>query len=83
MKNSYTEKQIEIENLLRSVTSEGVPSDVIDEITTLVGESEQKINESENLQENFESIIKMKLLETTDWKKRASLMALLISKSLE
>lgn len=80
MKNSYTEKQIEMENLLRSVIGD---AKIIDEIVALAGESEQKTTDIDKSQENIESIIKMRLLETTDWRKKAALSALLISNNLK
>lgn len=79
MKNSYTEKQIEIENILHSIIDD---PKIIDEIIILAEESKQNVLKDER-QEDIESIIKMKLLETTDWRKRAALSALLISNNLK
>lgn len=79
----YTNRQIEAANLLRSVSDKGVSSEVMDEIITMLGEAEQKSINATAPKEDSELIIKMKLLTETDWRKRASLSAMLISKSLE
>lgn len=77
--DSYTPRQIEVSNLLQ-----GVPSEVANEIITTVGEAEKRSANviSEKDSENTESLIRLKLLDETDWRRRASLCALLISRSL-
>lgn len=80
-KLSYTNKQIEAANLLRSVSK--MPSEVFDEIVTMVGEAEQKSIAPAIEKEDTEAMIKMRLLTEKDWRTRASLAALIISKSLE
>lgn len=84
MKNtSYTNRQMEAANLLKSVSSKGVPSDVLDEIVTMLGDAELKSNNAPAPKDESELTIRMKLLHETDWRKRASLSAMLISKSLD
>lgn len=79
---SYSERQIEAENLLRSVGGEeGVPVSVIDQVVALVGDELR--TPSPTATEQTETSIRLKLLDETDWRKRASLCALLISRSLE
>jgi len=76
--SGYTERQIEAANLLQG---NKVSSEIIDEIVNMIGEKE-KINPS-ILKEDTEAIIKLKLLNETDWRKRATLSALIISNSLK
>lgn len=85
MKNiSYTNKQMEAANLLRSVSDgKGVPSEVMDEILNMLGDAEQMSINAPSLKEETELTLKMKLMGETDWRKRASLSAMIISKSLE
>jgi hypothetical protein len=80
--NSYTDKQIEADNLLRSIGKGEMSAEIIDEIVSIIGESENKTSESLYKKENVDSI-KLRLLDEPDWKKRAALAAILISKSLE
>jgi len=80
--NSYSDKQIEADNLLRSIGEGKMSSEIIDEIISMIGESENKNTESPYKKENVDSI-KLRLLDESDWRKRAALAAILISKSLE
>lgn len=80
--NSYSDKQIEADNLLRSIGEGKMSSEIIDEIISMIGESENKNTESPYKKENVDSI-KLRLLDEPDWRKRAALAAILISKSLE
>ena len=79
----YTNKQIEVANILRSVSSKGVPSDIVDEIINIIGEAEQKSIAPALPKEDTETTLKLKLQNEPDWKKRASLAAMIISKNLE
>ncbi len=67
-------------NMLRSVSVDGVPEDMIDEVVQMMDSKNpienQKIGDSD-------LDIKMRLMDETDWRKRASLSALLISRGLE
>lgn len=78
--NKLTEEQIEVINMLRSVSFDGVPEDTINEITGMLDEKkaieDQKIGISD-------LDIRMRLMDETDWRKRASLAALLISRGLD
>lgn len=84
MKNiSYTDKQMEAANMLRSVSEKGVPSEVIDEIVTMLGDAEQVSTTTPVPKEDTEAILKLRLLSETDWRKKAALAAMIISKNLE
>ena len=78
--NKLTEEQIEVMNMLRSVSFDGVPEDTINEITGMLDKekpnNDQKIGISD-------LDIRMRLMDETDWRKRASLAALLISRGLD
>jgi len=80
----YSEKQLEIDSILRSSLKEDAPSDVIDTIMTIVGDAENKGSVSSEVEkgETIDSI-KLRLLDEKDWRKRAALSAMIISKSLE
>jgi hypothetical protein len=80
-KPSYTNKQIEVANILNSSVKDGVTQEVIDEIVTMVGEEAGSTIISSK--DDTEAIIKLKILNEPDWRKRAILSAMLISKSLE
>jgi hypothetical protein len=82
--NTYTKRQIEAEDILRSTMKDedGVPEEVINEIITMVGDAERSIAASP-VSDSTNEVIKLKLLDETDWKKRAALAAMLISKSLD
>ena len=75
-----SERQIEAANLLS-----GVDPEVVDAVVAMVAEAEQKsaITAAEKTSKTTEDMIRLKLLDETDWRKRASLSALLISRSLE
>lgn len=81
--NTYTNRQIEAANILSSSAKDGVSQEAIDEIVTMIGEAEQKSTDPSQQKEETELSIKFKLLHETDWRKRAALSAMLISKSLE
>jgi hypothetical protein len=72
-------KQIEVENLLRSTSGKEISSEMIDQIVNMIKEQAPDYTSLEDTETN----IKLKLLNETDWKKRASLAALLISNSLK
>ena len=77
------EKQIEIENLLKSVKE--MPSDLIPELIALL-DSDSESSKSDSRAESVvmdEIAIKAKIADEPDWRKKATLAALLISKSLE
>lgn len=78
--NNLTEKQIEVMNMLRSVSVDGVPEDMIDEVVQMMDSKnpteDQKIG-------NSDLEIRMRLMDEKDWRKRASLSALLISRGLD
>lgn len=80
---TLSERQLEIENLLRSANKgEAIPDNVIAEIIEMV---EKPISPAEGRlpESNIEETIKLKMLEEPDWRKRAQMAAMLISKSLE
>jgi hypothetical protein len=80
---SYSNRQIEAANLLRSTEREEVSSEVIDEIVTMIGEAEKGKLKLPSQEDETEINIKMKLLNETDWRKRAALSAMIISNSLK
>jgi hypothetical protein len=80
---SYTDRQIEVANLLRASSGEELSAEITDEIINMVGEAEQKVGDSGAPVEDTDTLIRLKLLTETDWRKKASLSALLISKSIE
>ena len=84
--SQYSNNQIEVANLLNSVGKDGqtVPPEIIDEILHLMEESKVSdiANEQLNKHEN-EVSLRLKIMEEQDWRKKAALCALLISKSLE
>jgi len=73
----YTDKQIEVINLLRSVGD--VSPDVVDEVIAMVVDH-QKNQQVEK--EESEISIRLRLLDEKDWRKRVQLSAMLISKGL-
>lgn len=83
-KVAYTERQVEVANLLRSVGGDGVPNDVVAEIVDMVGEDKRPVEApSNNDALQTDALIRLKILEESDWRKKAALTALLISRSLE
>lgn len=78
--DSYTDNQIEVANLLK-----GESPELVDEIMSIVGEAEKsKLRDGVGeKKEQTEAAIKLQLLYETDWRKKASLAAMLISKSLD
>lgn len=83
-KVAYTERQVEVANLLRSVGGDGVPNDVVAEIVDMFGEDKRPVEApSNNDALQTDALIRLKILEESDWRKKAALTALLISRSLE
>ena len=80
MKNSYSEKQIEVANILKEIDA---PQAAADEIMNMIADNAKMTIKPPMVTESSEDIIKMKLLDEKDWRKRAILAASLISKSLE
>jgi hypothetical protein len=80
----YSDKQLEIDSILRSALKDDAPNDVIDSIMTIVGDAENKKESAEEIDksETIDSI-KLRLLDETDWRKKAALSAMIISKSLD
>lgn len=60
----------------------GESPELIDEILAIVGEAEGGKLEPSYQEDETETSIKMRLLDEPDWRKRASLAAMIISKSL-
>lgn len=78
----YSDREIEIANILNSAASEGLSPEKIDAILEMVKESTPEPS-MEKKKDDSELQIRLKLLEESDWRKRVALSALLISKSLE
>jgi len=78
--NKDSAQQIEIENTLRAI--DGVSSEAIDEIMNLFLDKE-KVSLRPVIKHETEDELRLKLLYEKDWKKRAALSAMIISKSLE
>ena len=80
---SYNEKQLRAGNLLEEVTlsGESIPADIIEQIVALVGEpgAESGLPATQEASD----IIKLRMLDEPDWRKKAAMAALLISRSLE
>lgn len=75
------EKLVKIEDILNSAGgSTPVPPHVVVEIMEVVKDNQTNL-QSQAHQSN--DALKMKMYEETDWRKRASLAAMLISRSLE
>ena len=75
-------KQLQVETLLRAMDGkEAVPQGVIDEIMGMLNDAPSE-NEKQNTGATEEAL-KLKMAEEPDWRKRASLAAMIISKSLE
>lgn len=81
-RNPFTDRQIEVSNLLQAAAGEGITSELVDEIITMVGDAEQRTDYQSIEKEETESQIKIKLMNEPDWRKRASLAAMIISKNL-
>lgn len=82
MPKKYSEKQIEIANLLNSIGKQELPPEVVEEVVSMVGDAERETPPAAAPEDNSEDLIKLKLLYEDDWKKRAILSAMLISKKL-
>ena len=78
---AYSERQMEVSNMLSSV--EGVSTEVADEIVSMMGEAEQQSRDSIAPIEDIETVTRWRIMQEPDWRKRTSLSAMLISRSLE
>ena len=78
--SSFSNRQIEVINLLHSV--EDIPADVSDEIVAMLGEAEAQVPDSVAPIEDIETAVKWRLMHEPDWRKRAAMSAMLISRSL-
>ena len=76
--DSYSNRQIEAANLLK-----GESPELVDEILQMIGEAEHPRGDVIEASKYSELEIKLKILNETDWRKKAALSAMLISKSLE
>lgn len=85
--NPYSNRQIEVANLLSSVSKDGkgVPTEVIEEILGMVGDAETRSVNAAAAEdkEMTETFLRIKILEEKDWRKKAALCAMLISRSLD
>lgn len=79
MKDSYSEKQIEVANMLSSIDT---PQAAIDEIINMMID-QKELSVTPLLNNESIDAIKLKLLDEKDWRKRAILAASIISKGLE
>ena len=76
------EKQTEIENLLYSIKGkEEVPPDVIAEILNLV--DNPAVTLSQPMVTESDENLRMKIMDETDWRKRAAMAAMILSRSLD
>jgi hypothetical protein len=83
MKPAYSNKQIEVANLLQSIDTKGVPASMIDEIMNML-EEKASINMLPPIDpKETEATIKMKMMDEKDWRKKAALSAMIISMSLD
>ena len=78
MPTAYSNKQIEIANLLK-----GSSPELVDEAVSMIGEAEKAKLDEVSPDGETETNIKMKMMDEPDWRKRASLAAMLISRSLD
>lgn len=78
----YTNKQIEVANLLRSTGRDGISSDTTDEIVESMIE-DGGVEEAPPPGVDVITLIRMRIMDEPDWRKRASLAAALISKSFD
>jgi DNA-binding transcriptional MerR regulator len=83
MKPAYSNKQIEVANLLQSITTKGVPASTIDEIMNMLEDQTSTTMLPPMEPQETETTIKMKIMDEKDWKKRVRLCAMIISNSLE
>lgn len=83
---AYTDKQIRAGDLLEDVTINGdkIPSEIISQIVEIIGEKGESY-QSTPLSEtqNATDIIRIQMQNEPDWRKRAAMAALLISRSLD
>lgn len=80
MKKSYSEKQIEVSNILSSIDA---PQVAVDEIMNMLEDQQALSSKPVFLNEESIDILKTKLADETDWHKKATLAARIISKGLE
>ena len=83
MKPAYSNKQIEVANLLQSIDTKGVPASMIDEIMNMLEDQASMTMLPPMNPQETETTIKMKIMDEKDWKKRVQLCAMIISNSLE
>lgn len=85
MSSTYSNRQIEVANLLRSTEREEVTSDVIDEIMAIIEDAEavKSNDEKRDTSEVAEEALRMQILNEPDWRKRASMAAMIISRNLQ
>ena len=79
MKEPYSEKQIEVANMLTSIDT---PQAVVDEIMNMIIDNKE-LTFMPPLNNESVDAIKLKLLDETDWRKKAILAARIVSKGLE
>jgi hypothetical protein len=78
--NKDSAQQIEMENTLRSI--DGISTGAIDEIMNLFLNKE-KVSLQPISKDETEDELRLKLLYEKDWRKKAALSAMIISKTLE
>jgi hypothetical protein len=79
--DTYTDRQIEVANILRSSSGDQLSHEAIDEVISMVGDMEKRSVQVPDNQAEID--LRIKLLNETDWRKRAALSAMIISKSLD
>lgn len=83
---AYSDRQIRAGDLLEDVTIKGekIPTDVINQIVELIGVPDESNQSTDALNaQRAEDVLKVQLLNEPDWRKRAAIAALIISRSLE
>lgn len=75
-------KEIEVENILASITTD---QNAIDQVMNLMKDQQDKSNNQPVFHQkiNNDDDIRREIQNESDWRKKASLAALLISRSLE
>lgn len=79
MPTGYSNKQIEIADLLKK----GSSPELVDEAVSMIGEAEKGVSVKNAPEDETETSIKMRMMDEPDWRKRASLAAMVISNSLK
>lgn len=79
---TYNDNQVQAENLLGASLSEGISQSTIDEIIAMLGE-ENQIVITEDTQRNTEELLKMKMMDEPNWRKKAIFSAMIISNNLD